>query len=409
MSALPLVFILRRRARRCNELGWISPPVQRIELARSLSPSRLRVVGFVANLRFEHSRKSLEGLHRFVTIRSGWRLRLHDAMPLIREPGERTGLVGLVVGSLTRDVLDSLRKLDLPIVTFSNREEMEGVPGALSDDRAVGQLAAMDFLRRGYRHFAFLHGERFRFSRQREEGFLSALPENSHRESFALKSAGDAVTCFRRWGRPVAVLADSDEAARLFIEELLRCGVRIPAEVAVLGVNNDPIDQVLSPVALSSIELGSEVMGYEAGRMLERLMRRGRIAGQPTLIPPRQIVHRRSTKSVAVRDARVAGMLQLLNESPGRWESVEQLIAKTGVPRRTMEAAFRRELGVSPHEEWTNARLDHAKTLLVTSQDTLESIAGDSGFSDAHSLCIAFKRVFGITPGTYRKLRQPGE
>ena len=25
------------------------------------------------------------------------------------------------------------------------------------------------------------------------------------------------------------------------------------------------------------------------------------------------------------------------------------------------------------------------------------------------SLCIAFKRVFGITPGTYRKLRQPGE
>ena len=25
------------------------------------------------------------------------------------------------------------------------------------------------------------------------------------------------------------------------------------------------------------------------------------------------------------------------------------------------------------------------------------------------SLCIVFKRVFGITPGTYRKLRQPGE
>jgi LacI family transcriptional regulator len=373
---------------------------------RTLTPLRSRGepwVCYVANMQLDHFRKALEGLHRYAQTKPQWRLRILDLQQLLHDVSSLGNPAALVVGSVPADLVEKLAAIHPVVVNISNHDAGRRLPSVLSDDHAVGAMAATYYARRGYRHFAFVHGVRLRFSLEREAGFLAALPAGSGVECFAMDDAAAAIARLRALDQPVAIFADSDEIARLMIDALLHAGLRVPADMAVAGVNDDPIAQVLSPVDLSSVALGSHTMGFEAGRLVDYLLAGGTAPREPLLVPPRQFVARRSAEAVAVKDTRVAAVLRLLHGAPGKWKSVEHLLSAADVPRRTLEVAFRRELGVSPHAEWTQVRLDYAKAMLVSGGDTLETIAERCGFADAHSLCIVFRRVSGMTPGTFRK------
>lgn len=49
------------------------------------------------------------------------------------------------------------------------------------------------------------------------------------------------------------------------------------------------------------------------------------------------------------------------------------------------------------------ARLAHAKTLLVETTLSLQEIAETVGFGNALTMSRAFKKRYGMTPGAYRK------
>jgi len=65
--------------------------------------------------------------------------------------------------------------------------------------------------------------------------------------------------------------------------------------------------------------------------------------------------------------------------------------------------AFKAEYGVSPHRYLTVRRIERAKTLLRTTNDTVATIAQRAGFaSQAHS-SESFGNVVGVTPSAYRR------
>src|SRR6202042_2398690 len=72
--------------------------------------------------------------------------------------------------------------------------------------------------------------------------------------------------------KPVGILAANDSRAHHILEACRAFGLRVPEEVAVIGVNNDELLCQLSNPALTSIEHGTKRMGYEAAALLERLM-----------------------------------------------------------------------------------------------------------------------------------------
>ena len=49
-------------------------------------------------------------------------------------------------------------------------------------------------------------------------------------------------------------------------------------------------------------------------------------------------------------------------------------------------------------------RIDHAKKILTTTNDTVERIANEVGYQDKRHFSRIFKRIVGMNPGTYRKL-----
>ena len=66
---------------------------------------------------------------------------------------------------------------------------------------------------------------------------------------------------------------------------------------------------------------------------------------------------------------------------------------------------FRQQVGMPPYAYLTYRRVEEAKQRLQLHQPTVQ-VALDVGFADQSHLTRQFKRITGITPGTYRRLYQ---
>jgi AraC-like DNA-binding protein len=76
--------------------------------------------------------------------------------------------------------------------------------------------------------------------------------------------------------------------------------------------------------------------------------------------------------------------------------------AHIGLSRSAFSARFRELVGESPKRYLTRCRLAKAATLLHATDLSLATIARRTGYETEFSFSRAFKRTFGIAPGTYR-------
>lgn len=81
---------------------------------------------------------------------------------------------------------------------------------------------------------------------------------------------------------------------------------------------------------------------------------------------------------------------------------VEDLAARSGMTREAFTRRFAREFGIAPHAFRLVQRLNKARQDLQAGAAPA-SVAADHGFADQSHLGRHFRRVFGISPGIYRK------
>ena len=65
--------------------------------------------------------------------------------------------------------------------------------------------------------------------------------------------------------------------------------------------------------------------------------------------------------------------------------------------------AFKATVGQSPHSWLNKRRLEHAKTLLAETEQSIAQIALDCGFSSQSHMTTLFSKHLGTTPNRYRK------
>jgi AraC family transcriptional regulator len=82
--------------------------------------------------------------------------------------------------------------------------------------------------------------------------------------------------------------------------------------------------------------------------------------------------------------------------------TVERLADVAGLSPSSLARRFRDEAGTTPWRYVMERRVERARRLLATTDRSLASIAFDTGFYDQAHLTRTFKRLEGVTPGTYR-------
>lgn len=287
----------------------------------------------------------------------------------------------------------------------------------LLDHAAIGRLAADHLTERGFRHLAFVGEKGADWSAGRGEGFQSAWaaklathPSASfHRLDLALApvddwrpALGELVNWLRTLPRPVGILACRDLRAREVAQACQTARLRVPEEVAIVGVDNDDLMCEMTDPPLSSVIVPWDQIGYHMGAHLHHLLQGHRPPKRLPSVVPTGMQVRRSSDIYAIADKAVAVACRYLRDHIQEPAQVEEVARIAGVSRRGLERRFRHELGRSPHAEIQRLRLERARQLLRETSLPLSLIAERSGWSSVQRFIAAFKIQGGQTPGQFR-------
>jgi LacI family transcriptional regulator len=367
-----------------------------------------------------YGRGILTGLSRFAQAGHRWDFRVWqwgeegsgEKQDSSAEAGNLTGYDGILGLLRHSHVRELIRAAGIPAVNVSGTIDASPFPSVISDDRAVGRLAAGHFLERGFRYFAYCGEPHTLAIRNRWLGYSATIEAAGHsvrlfertrtRDAWE-KRLGELVDWVRTLSAPAAVFAFNDYRCRQVAEACRAAGLAVPGSVALLGVDNDTLACELCLPPLSSIELPAERIGYEAAELLERILGGRSAPKTPILLPPLRVIVRQSSDLQAVADPDLVATLRQIKDRAHRGANVSDLMETVSVSRRGLERRFKQHLGCSPAQALRKERIRLAKDLLLRSDLAMPAVASASGFSSAKQLCVTFTRETGVNPTEYRR------
>lgn len=388
-------------------------------MKRPIRPARYPHVAICVDQFRAHGRGVLRGIARYVETYGPWSLFI-DPLADSNYPKGRSENWhgdGILTYIESRERAERLRQSRIPTVELFAYRQDNLLPLVAHDDLAVGRVAALHFVERHYRHFAFSGYAQTLWSERRYQGFAETavssgcetthcLPVERPSTLVAWERVQQQLTDWvKALPKPVGLMACSDHHAQRILDACQRAGLVVPEEVAVIGVDNDEEICRLSNPPLSSVILDGEQVGYEGAALLDTLLRgrRGRADRSRVLIPPLGVATRRSTEASAIADPLVAQALRLIRERACEGLTVEQLLSALHISRSVFYQRFHSVLGSSPHAEILRAQLARAKNLLRQTNLPLKTISEMAGFHSPNYLSVVFKRETGMTPGDYHR------
>jgi LacI family transcriptional regulator len=364
-----------------------------------------------------HHVRILQGIKSFAERQGNWAFTFSpeeygsSIAALKRWPGH-----GIFATVTTEREARLARNMHVPVVNLSGALRKPGLPRVMVDQEAMGRMAADHLLGRGFRHFGYFGVRRLWSAQQRKHGFLRRVKEaggdcavlETASSPRSLRSAQDWLAPLDRWMRslplPVGIMASIDLRATMLIDSCDRLKLRVPADVAVIGVDNNEVICELCRVPLSSVSRSDLEVGYQAAALLGRLMMHKPRPTSEILIAPDRIVQRRSTEIVAVGNPVIGAAARYVREHVAEPFGIERLVRAVNRSRRWLTQHFRSCLSCTPYQYICIVRVEQAKKLLAAGEKLpLFEIARRCGFSETRNLRHVFQRLTGTTPAAYRR------
>ena len=329
----------------------------------------------------------LRGIERYLETVPDWERRFivkaGDLTGDMVRQELRRGVDGFIVDlSVSKDVLDALASVRVPVVTIDVRGHAicagrRNVRAVCCDDEGVARAAVTHFLDQERFHaFAFTRGGiDAPWAQIRERTFVRMLADRGiFCHLFNPDPAGVLQKTLKGWLRklpkPVAVMAVNDDTAAKVLQAARDAKLRVPQAVAVLGSDNDELVCQNTRPTISSVPPDFEEEGYRAAQILDALMRGdASVSEEPVFVAVRPTIVRESTAPVSQAGLLVRRAQQFIEKNACKGIGVD------------LEAVCRR---------------------LRTTRETIASIAADCGFESETHLMHLFKRRFGVTMQTFR-------
>jgi len=225
-----------------------------------------------------------------------------------------------------------------------------GIPYVATDNVKLIELAHAHLVAAGLRHFAMFslpEGTEHRWARERENAFLS-LMQRARMKSEILRgcssmahSSDQAVQSQIAWLRglpkPVGIVAVTDAQARHLLQACMVAGIAVPAQVALIGVGNDPLERALARIPLSSVIHGARKMGHTAAHLLNRLLLGAKLAGARIVVPPAGIHVLASSQYQPPCDPHMMRARHFMREDASQGMTTGQVAGQAGIPRSSPE------------------------------------------------------------------------
>lgn len=314
------------------------------------------------------------------------------------------------------DNVELFRRNGIIALAQDYKARFASIPNITGMYREMGHMAAEFFLAKGFSHFAFYGFGDAVWSQERCEGFRERLAERGYADSFSayqrqsiddlwFYEAPPLLAWLRALPRPTALLACDDNQGNRITELCRTNGIRVPDEIAILGVDNDEIICNLSDPPLSSISHNVVRGGFEAAQLIDHLLNEEEDAEEVAdiVIRPVGIVSRLSTDFYATDDAHIQKVLRYIRRNLHTDLSVSDLVRQVPLSRRLLEMRFKEVTHQSIHQYIAHLRMEDFAQQLLNSNAPIAEVAQQVGIKDVKNLARRFKSLKGLSPNEYRK------
>jgi LacI family transcriptional regulator len=270
------------------------------------------------------------------------------------------------------------------------------VPHTVVDNAAAAALAHAHLRSRGWRRFACLSSPGVAMFDERSDAFVARLAAEGL-PCPLWTTAGLAKRL--RQAAPLALFAVQDALGADAIAAALGAGLRVPEDVAIMGVDDCDLICEALPVPLASVDTDQDGLGVAAAERLARILAGRPDDGAMLRHPPRAVLARPSAEAYGTTHAGLRTALDLARRQPAC--GVRALAGAAGLSAQGLDLVCRRELGVNPGTMLRRLRLDGARRLLDDGRP-VRAVAEALGLASASGLCALIRRETGQTPRRWR-------
>lgn len=363
-------------------------------------------------------RQVIYGVRRFAHDRPGWRVYVEtgDLATSSIVSGD-VPIDGLITSTASHPVTSwqrFLRRTSAKVVSisFMAANTTSYLPQVMIDDAKIASAIGRHLLSGGFRQLAYFGHRRRGFEDARLNAFLAFAASEGipcHTCPVSWKDKTEApVAKVAKWiarlPKPAGVVTWNLKVGRTILAACVKARVNVPEQVALVAWDDDPLlAETLEPT-ISAAVLPAERLGFESARLLDQLLRGAPPPKKPLIIEPTGLLHVRQSSDVSTlanRDVYLA--IQHIREHSAEALKVGEIAAALRISRSKLEREFLRVTGHTPHDAITQARLEHAKQLIVETDWSLIRIADRCGSGTQETLRRLFLKHEGMTPGAYRE------
>lgn len=310
-----------------------------------------------------------------------------------------------------------LSTLNIPIVLQNYKSRSQHFSNLTGDYFGTVVLAAKFFIKRRFKNFAFYGNKDVIWSQERAAGFRKEV-ENAggnyyffESEDLGGKEWGSTHAELDDWllsiPKPVGLFACDDDFALRMSQICKINNIKIPEEISLLGVDNDELICNLSDPPISSIVTEVEKGGYEAGRLIDRMLKKEIKNPTDIIIKPVRFELRKSTERYDISNDYISEVVQYIEDNFTSDINIDNLTHLVPLSRRNLEVKFKEEMGTTIYQFILSCRIDYFADLLLTTDRTLYDMALESGFNDCKNISRIFKKYKGCTPIEFKKNYAP--
>ncbi|MBX2923817.1 MAG: DNA-binding transcriptional regulator [Chitinophagaceae bacterium] len=321
------------------------------------------------------------------------------------------GLIGQLHGN---SEIWKFTNAKISVIAQDFDEPFKGVPNITGAYHETGRMGAKYFLKKGFKNFAFYGFKDIVWSRERAKGFEQEVKEAGYTVHYFEQKRNRSAdlwyykpSALSKWlktlPKPVALMTCDDNQSLHITQASKHIGIRIPEEIAVLGVDNDENICFLSDPPLSSIAVDVERGGYEAAGVMQQMIAGRKKKFGDIVIKPTHVVTRASTDIYSSNDMEIVGALKYIHTNIDKNLKVYNVLKQVPLSRRVLEKRFIDITGVPVYKYIYNLRIEKFTEKLLRTDMTITEICYELGLNDAKNITRLFKQVKGLTPLEYRK------
>jgi LacI family transcriptional regulator len=389
-------------------------------------------IALLFNANKVYDREIISGIgHYLLSTRVAWDLFLEEDFRCRLNGIERFDGDGIIADFDDPAVSDALCGCPLPVVAVGSSYEDDAqypaeLPYIATDNAKLMSLAYTHLIGAGLPHFALYSlpsAPENRWAQERERMFAALRRQDggdaAHLDAEIYRGLSTSAPLWNQaieqltlWlaglPKPVGIIAVTDARARQLLQACLMAGIAVPEEVAIIGIDNDPLTRTLTRIPLSSVIQGTEEMGRTAAHLLHQMLHGARFPGRRIRVPPVGINVMASTRHEPLASPYVMRARHFIRQYACQGIRTEQVADYVGVSRSSLEEHFRRELQCTVHQEILRHKLDAARALLARGDAPSAEVAIRCGFTSLQYMYAVFRRELGCTPREYQERARAG-